>query len=295
MNSKATILITSILAFALLANLNNVGSVFATGNLDDEEEEEAIESIQSQIQELQGTLGTLTLNLTEGSNSINANCPSTEEIVQEVIENITAPVVEENVTEPQQPAECPVVQPEPEEPAPIPNQTVIPEPEEPQQNITEGCEPVPEPVVEENETQSVLEPIICPVNGEILGYTNTTSGEQLPISAVNETIPFLPPIELPTEPEQNQTVVPPEEPQQNITGCNNVTETEQPVQEEQPPSTVVPENNQTVQDEQPIATIEFEATCGCFVVDKTPEDVESNGGGEVGIGNPEEIEQGLYY
>ncbi len=334
MNSTSTFLITTILAFALLSSITT-SAVFATGNLDDEEEEEVLEELQTAVQEIQGTLGTLTLNLTEGSNNIEANCPTTEEIVEEVLENITEsqPPVQnvtepvQNVTEPVQnvtePQQCPVVQepeqnntevveeppqqtilppaeaveeqnqtgcnPIPEEPQqntteiieevienvtdipnvecnivqeeeqqqPQTNQSVIPgivlpnitepvEPVTPVQNETQNCNPVPEPV-QENETVSELEPIYCPINGELLGYTNTTSGEQLPISAGQQV--------------------------------------EQP--QEQP--TIVPEqssNQTTVQDEQEIASIEFEAQCGCFVVDKTPEDLESNGGGSV--------EQSLY-
>jgi hypothetical protein len=323
MNSTTNILITTILTFALLSS---VGSVFATGNLDDEEEEEVLEELQTAVQEIQGTLGTLTLNLTEGSNNIEANCPTTEEIVEEVLENITAEGPVQNVTEPE-PQQCPVVEQQPqqnntevvEEP---PQQTILPPAEaveqnetgcnpvpEPQQNTTEiieevienvtdipevecnivqeeqqqqpqtnqsvipgivlpnitepvepvtpvqnetqqpECNPIPEPV--QNETVSELEPIYCPINGELLGYTNTTSGEQLPISAGQQQ-------------EQQEPEV-----SQNITSI---------VPQEQ--------NQTTVQDEQEIASIEFEAQCGCFVVDKTPEDLESNGGGSV--------EQSLY-
>jgi hypothetical protein len=261
MNSKTTFLITSILAFALLANVN-VGSVLATGGLDDEEEEEAIEELQNAVQEIKGTLGTIELNLTEGSNDIQANCPSTEEIVQEVVENITNNNNNNNETE-EQPG-CPLVAPEPE-PAiqpPVQNQTVIP----PIQNETQGCNPivVEEPV--ENETQSDLVPIICPINGELLGYTNTTSGEQLPISAgenqtqSNNTVPFLPPIELPTE-EQNQTTVVPQEPQQ----CNV---TAQPIEEQE--QSIVPEQNVTVGNN----PVEFDVNCGCYAVDKSTQEVQ---------------------
>lgn len=275
MNSQTTLLIASILSFALLANVS-VPLVFATGGLDDEEEEEAIKELQTTVKEIQGTLGTIELDLTAGSNDIQANCPSTEEIVQEVVENITNS--NNNVTEPEQPVieqnqtevtECPIVNEE--EPVPtIPNQTVLPPVEavEPEQNLTEGCQPVQEEpiVVEENQTSSELEPIICPINGELLGYTNTTSGEQLPITAVieqnNGTIPFLPPIEIIEEEEQqpviqNQTEVPVTE---ELPSCN-VTEPEQQIA----PSIV---------DEQEIATIEFEASCGCFVVDRSPEEVQ---------------------
>jgi hypothetical protein len=321
MNSTTKILITTILTFALLSSVTT-SAVFATGNLDDEEEEEVLEELQTAVQEIQGTLGTLTLNLTEGSNNIEANCPTTEEIVEEVLENITAEGPVQNVTEPE-PQQCPVVEQQPqqnntevvEEP---PQQTILPPAEaveqnetgcnpvpEPQQNTTEiieevienvtdipevecnivqeeqqqqpqtnqsvipgivlpnitepvepvtpvqnetqqpECNPIPEPV--QNETVSQLEPIYCPINGELLGYTNTTSGEQLPISAGQQ-----------EQQPQEQSIVP-EVPQTN---------------------------NGTVQDEQQIASIEFEAQCGCFVVDKTPEDLESNGGGSV--------EQSLY-
>jgi hypothetical protein len=327
MNSTTNILITTILAFALLSSITT-SSVFATGNLDDEEEEEVLEELQTAVQEIQGTLGTLTLNLTEGSNNIEANCPTTEEIVEEVLENITAegPVEQNNVTEPEAP-QCPVVQ-EPQQNNTVvepPQQTILPPVEAVEENQTEGCQPIPEPepqqntteVIEEvienvtdipnvecnivqdeeeqqpqtnqsvipgivlpnitepvepvtpvqnetqqpecnpipepvqNETVSELEPIYCPINGELLGYTNTTSGEQLPISAGQQQ-------------EQQEPEV-----SQNITSI---------VPQEQ--------NQTTVQDEQEIASIEFEAQCGCFVVDKTPEDLESNGGGSV--------EQSLY-
>lgn len=268
MNSTKTLLIASVLAFALFANIN-IYTVFATGGLDDEEEEEAIEELQNAIQDIQSTLGTIELNLTAGANDITANCPSTEEIVQEVVENITNNDNDNNVTEPvEQPQpQCPVVQePEPEV-VQQPNQTVIPpvEEQQPEQNVTEGCNPIPEPQVE-NET-SDLEPIICPINGELLGYTNTTSGEQLPISAGNGTT-FLPPIEIPqiieepVTPTQNQT-------QTELPACN-VTTQEQPEPEQQ----IAPIETVVVQDEQPIATIEFEASCGCFVVDKSPEEVQ---------------------
>lgn len=246
MNSQTNTLylVASILAFAILANVS--APVFATGGLDDEEEEEAIENLQNAVEEIKGTLGTIELNLTEGANDIQANCPSTEEIVQEVVENITTAPVEE------QPAQCPTVAPPQPEPEPVQNVTE-PEPE--------GCNPVPEEPPVQNETAPVLEPIICPVNGELLGYTNTTSGEQLPISAGNnttggETIPILPSIELPVEEEEEQPA------QQQ---CNVVAE--------QPSSTVVPENNVTAA---PIGNepIEFDVNCGCFAVDKSAEEVQ---------------------
>jgi hypothetical protein len=279
MNSKQTTLLIAsfLLAFALIANVNNVGNVYATGGLDDEEEEEAIEQLQNSVEELENTIGTIELNLTEGANEIEANCPITEDIVEEVkevvkniteqipttcplvpVQNVTEPAVEQNVT-------CQVV-PEPaveqniteqieeiiqnvtEDEQPICNipQDIIPDilpvEEEPVQNNetqqVEVCQVVPEPV-QQNET-SDLEPIICPVNGELLGYTNTTSGEQLPISAGNQTT----------------TVIEQQEPAE--------------------PAAAAVEQNVTapLQDEQEIATIEFEASCGCFVVDKTAEEVQ---------------------
>jgi hypothetical protein len=280
MNSKQTTLLIAsfLLAFALIANVNNVGNVYATGGLDDEEEEEAIEQLQNSVEELENTIGTIELNLTEGANEIEANCPITEDIVEEVkevvkniteqipttcplvpVQNVTEPAVEQNVT-------CQVV-PEPaveqniteqieeiiqnvtEDEQPICNipQDIIPDilpvEEEPVQNNetqqVEVCQVVPEPV-QQNET-SDLEPIICPVNGELLGYTNTTSGEQLPISAGNQTTTVIEQQE-PAEPAAAAAV------EQNVTA--------------------------PLQDEQEIATIEFEASCGCFVVDKTAEEVQ---------------------
>jgi hypothetical protein len=294
MNSKQTTLLIAsfLLAFALIANVNNVGNVYATGGLDDEEEEEAIEQLQNSVEELENTIGTIELNLTEGANEIEANCPITEDIVEEVkevvkniteqipttcplvpVQNVTEPAVEQNVTcqvvpEPavEQNVTCQVV-PEPaveqniteqieeiiqnvtEDEQPICNipQDIIPDilpvEEEPVQNNetqqVEVCQVVPEPV-QQNET-SDLEPIICPVNGELLGYTNTTSGEQLPISAGNQTTTVIEQQE-PAEPAAAAAV------EQNVTA--------------------------PLQDEQEIATIEFEASCGCFVVDKTAEEVQ---------------------
>lgn len=257
MNSQqTTLLITSILAFTLLSGSITVGNVYATGGMDDEEEEEAIEELQNEILTLNEALGNLELNLNEGANNIQANCPTLDEIVQ-VIENQTQQP-EQNQTE-----GC---NPIPEEPVPEqPPATVIPD-----INVTEPveeCNPVPEePEPEQN--QSVLEPIICPINGELLGYKNVTSGELLPISAGNETQVeeeeeepqtgnnntggFLPPIDIPeaeaNEEEPAQTVTPTEEPE---TPQCNVTSPEEPLVEEP----VIPEE------------VEFNDSCGCFVKD----------------------------
>ena len=286
MNSQTTttLLIASILAFALLANIS--APVFATGGLDDEEEEEAIEELQDAVEEIQSAVGAIELNLVPGANDITANCPpvTTNEEEKETPEAVV-PQEENNTNsnnnnnnetqEQEQQPQCPLapsVEPE------VPTTTVIPSV---QNNNTVGCSPVTEeeeelPAVEEQNQTSELEPIICPINGDLLGYTNTTSGEQLPISAVledeqnNGTIPFLPPIQLPPtteeeeEPEQNQTVTtqtPSAE--EELPSCN-VT---QSAEEQQQPTI-------TLQDEQPIASIEYEASCGCFVVDKSPEEVQ---------------------
>src|SRR5687768_5044605 len=210
MNTK-TLLITTLLAIAVLSNITVGSSVYATGGLDDEEEEAAIEELQTSVGSINETLDKIELNLKEGSNNIQANCPvSTNEIVQEiteVIENVTA-------SEEEEPASCPLVPEQPEQ-----NQTALPPVEipttpepEPEQNETSTalpeCSPVPEP-----EEPEQLEPIICPLNGDLLGYKNITNGELLPISAVleeqgNETIPFLPPIDIPSN--ETTTVSEPE-------------------------------------------------------------------------------------
>lgn len=287
MNSQQTtqLLIASILAFALFANIS-APAVFATGGLDDEEEEEAIEQLQDAVEEIQSAVGAIELNLVPGANDITANCPplattnEEEAIVEE--NNITNNNNNETQEQEQQP-QCPLApsEPEPEQqPAEVPPETTV-IPSIVQQNNTVGCSPVTEePEVpaavepeEQNNQTSELEPIICPINGDLLGYTNTTSGEQLPISAVledeqnNGTIPFLPPIQLPTEEEEPEpvTTVPEQNSNQTVTeelpSCN-VTQ-----QAEQQPTI-------TLQDEQPIASIEYEASCGCFVVDKSPEEVQ---------------------
>lgn len=281
-NQNTTLLIASILAFTLFSGSISVGNVYATGGLDDEEEEEAIQELQNEVSGINEALGNIELNLQEGANNIQANCPvSTDEIVEEiteVIENVTQE--QGNVTEAPQ---CPIVE------EPKPNQTVLPpqviaEPE-PEQNETEtGCEPIPEPAPVENET-SELEPIICPVNGELLGYTNTTSGEQLPISAGNQTqeqesnnTGFLPPIEIPTEEEEQpeQTVTPTEETEAPAQECNVTGAPE--------PAPVAPE-------------IEFDNGCGCYVNNNS-----TNGGESIPLdepqnflGDPEKQQEGLYF
>ena len=107
MNSQATLLIASILAFALFANIS--APVFATGGLDDEEEEEAIEQLQNDIDELKDTLGNIELNLTSGANDITANCPGTQE-EEQPDNNVTETPVEETP-----PNQCPFVPPVEEE------------------------------------------------------------------------------------------------------------------------------------------------------------------------------------
>lgn len=237
MNSKnTTLLIASILALTLFSGSISIGNVYATGNMDDEEEEEAIEELQNYVEEIKNELQGLTLNLEEGLNNVAAICPSPSQEQEP----------EPNVTEPQ--TGCNPIP----EPVQEPPQTVIPPvTAEPEQNETQtGCNPIPEPT---NETQPVLEPIICPINGELLGYLNTTSGEQLPISAGNETTQeqeFLPPIEVPQEEPEEQQTAAPEVPQQEC----NVTA---PSVEEQP----------ITQPTEPVEDVEFDNGCGCFVKD----------------------------
>ena len=242
MNSQQqTLLVASILAFALFANVS--APVFATGGLDDEEEEEAITELQNAIEEIQGTLGTIELNLTQGTNEIEANCPSTEEIVEEVVQNITTT-----------PEPCPLVVVE--EPAP----PVIVEP-----NVTEPCPLLPPAVVEPNVTEPEVPECPLAVEQNITEQIEdiienvTDNNNQPPICNVTQGI--IPDIILP--PEQNVTepapvicpvtgepiIVPPPAVEQNVT--------------EQP----------TYEDGQEIATIEFDVACGCFVLDKTPEEV----------------------
>lgn len=226
MNSTKTTtlyLIASILAFALFANVSAPTAVFATGGLDDEEEEAAIEELQSAVEEIKDAIGTIELNLTEGTNHIDANCPSTEEIVQEVVENITA-------EEPK----CPFVVEQPP----------------PQQNVTEVIEEIIENVTEVITPPTEEPPATCPfVPKEII-----------------------PDIVLPNITEPTVPVEPPECPQQPPV----------PVEPEPecPPSVVTNTTNNNgngngnnLTDGQEIATIEFDASCSCFVVDKTPAEV----------------------
>ena len=257
MNSKNTIyILASILALALIANVNSIGSIYATGGLDDEEEEEAIEELQNSVEELQNTLGTIELNLTEGANDIQANCPSTEEIVQEVVENITeGQEQEQNVTEPEQPT-CPFAQP------PVQNNVTEPEPEPVQPAVQQPTCPFAPvvPPVEQNVTEQIEE--------VIENVTNNQPTCDIPAEIIPDILPELNETEVIEEPVQNVT----EPEQQEVPVCPF---TGEPIQQ-QP---AIPENNVTepappIQDEQEIATIEFEASCGCFVVDKSAQEVE---------------------
>ena len=265
MNSQATLLIASILAFALLANVS--APVFATGGLDDEEEEEAIEQIQNDIDELKDALGTIELNLTSGANDIQANCPAEEE-EEEAEGNTTEPTPEENTTEPTIPPTCPLTPPVEEEEEEQPPTTVLP----PLQNLT--CPFLPPVVVPEENTTEVIEEVI----------ENITEGQTCNVPQQ----PFIPGIVLPNvtepvEPEQNNVTDPDEIPICPLTGLPIGQQPTAPepaeLAVEEPTTTTAP-----IQDEQAIATIEFETSCGCFVVDKSPEEVEGNGG---------VIEQGL--
>ena len=247
MNSQATLLIASILAFALFANIS--APVFATGGLDDEEEEEAIEQLQNDIDELKDTLGNIELNLTSGANDITANCPAQQEEEETPVEEQP----NSNVTE-TPPNQCPFVPPVVEEQQPP--QSVLPPIEaQPEHNLT--CPFVPP--VEENTTE-VIEEVI----------ENITQGQTCNIP--QEFIPgiVLPNVTEPQEPEPVPVV------EQNVTDPDEVLICpltglpigQVPTVEEPEP---VPEVAAEIQDEQAIGTIEFEESCGCFVVDKSPE------------------------
>ena len=242
MNSQATLLIASILAFALFANIS--APVFATGGLDDEEEEEAIEQLQNDIDELKDTLGNIELNLTSGANDITANCPGTQE-EEQPDNNVTETPVEETP-----PNQCPFVDH---------HNSILPSIEaQPEQNLT--CPFVPP--VEENTTE-VIEEVI----------ENITQGQTCNVP--QEFIPgiVLPNITEPQEPEPEPAV------EQNVTDPDEVLICpltglpigQVPSVEEPEP---VPEEPAPIQDEQTIGTIEFEESCGCFVVDKSPEQIE---------------------
>jgi hypothetical protein len=257
MNSKQykLYLLTSVLAFAILANVSG-SAVYATGGLDDEEEEEALEDLQNQITELNDSLEQINLNLTSGPNQIQANCPSIEEVVEEVVENITNGGEEQQPPAEEQP-QCPFAPPanETEEQPPT---TVIPpieaapeEPqgcplaqEEPEQNVTEAIEEVIENVTQQtcNIPQEAIPGIVLPeINETIVEEEEQPPADEVPIC------PFTGlPIGQAPEPAQN-----------------NVTEEEQ---QQQPPATIT--------DGEPIAEIEFDSGCSCFVIDKTPEEVQ---------------------
>ena len=255
MNSKTTFFIVSILSFVLLAN---VSTVFATGGLDDEEEEEAIEELQNSITEINNSLDAINLNLEAGPNAIQANCPSTEEVVQEVVENITQ---EEQPSCPFAPVQN-VTEPEPEQPP----TTVIP----PVQNLT--CPFAPQP---ETNVTEVIEEVIENVTGQE-PTCNIPLQEIIPgIVLPNVTEPIV------EEPVQNN-VTEPDIPICPFTG--------EPIQQQQPTVAPTEEEQAPVQDEQEVATIEFEASCGCFVIDKSPEEVTSNGGSN---NSEESVEQAL--
>lgn len=226
---NSTTILASLLAFVLLSASVGISNVFATGGLDDEEEEKAIKDLQGDVEEINDSVSEIkedidgiTLNLNEGENNLTAVCPQQQ---QQAVQP---------EPEPEEQGCNPIPEPEPEPP-----QSVIPEPviNETDDN---GCNPVPE---EQPEEQSSLEPIYCPINGELLGYLNQTDGELLPISAGNteNNNTFLPP-NLGQEPVAEE-----EDPAQAITqSCNEV-----PEEEEQP--------SQAVED------INYDLNCSCFV------------------------------
>src|SRR5688500_16375806 len=130
MNNTKTLLITTILALALLANIT-VGSVYATGNLDDEEEEQAIEELKEGQDELTETI--------ENLNEFIISTPCGQDLVPN---NNNEETVEEPVKE---------EEPQPQEN----NQTLAPTVEEKPQ-----CELVENNVTEseQNQTTTVIPP-----------------------------------------------------------------------------------------------------------------------------------------
>ena len=260
MNSITTILFLAILFCCASVSTN---AIYATGGLDDEEEEEAITNLQKDVGKINEKLDAINLNLESGPNNINANCPSTEAIVEEVVQNLTKQ--EENKTTVGQPAEqqptCPFVPTAPAGPeAQPPLNTVIPPIEaEPQQNLT--CPFVPVPPAEtpvQNVTEEVEEII-----DEVVQSCN--------LPPINLAQDFIPGIILP---EINETIVAEEVealPPHNDLTCPFMQQMQNNapvVNEQQGLAEQIEELDKT-----PVATIEFDTSCGCFVVDRTPTEI----------------------
>jgi hypothetical protein len=278
MNSHKTLLITTIfLTFAILANVS-VGTVYATGGLDDEEEEQAIEELQEGQEEITETL--------ENINEFMISTPCGQKLATSENEE---PVKQEPAKEEQQnnetftsiptveaipPEICNQQQEEQEQPEEQNNQTTVVPEVEPQQNVTE-----PEP---QTQCPQPVEEVI-PEPEPICNIETSLPEPQVNITEIVENIteelepqlPFLPNLNI-SEPEQSQpeqeqqnqsSVIPEVETPQEAPQQCNVTSTEQPEQ-----SQPVLENvTNTIEDGQEIAEIEFDQGCSCFVVDGEPE------------------------
>ena len=272
MNSIHTIFLLAILFCCLGVSTN---AIYATGGLDDEEEEEAITNLQNDVGKINEKLDAINLNLESGPNAISANCPSTEQIVEEVVQNLTNNTA--TVTPPPPPEEpapttggptCPFVPvpPATEPEAQPPLNTVLPPVEgaEPQQqNLTCPFAPTtePEPITPTENVTEQVEDII----------EDVVQSCNLPINLAQD---FIPGIILP---EINETIVAEEEEPAALPPHNDLTcPFMQQMQEQNTP--VVNEEQGLAQqleelDQTPVATIEFDTSCGCFVVDKTPLDI----------------------
>jgi hypothetical protein len=181
MKSTKQLLITTLLAFAILANIS-VGSVYATGNLDDEEEEDVLEELQSQVQTL---------------NEFIQDTPCGQGLIGEQEQP------EEEAEEEQQPEEseesngCGSEESEK-------NDTVVEELPPVEQNETQTCNVQPEPEPEPT----------CNLVGPEPEQNVTEEVEELVQNVTDEIIPFLPVINV-TEPVQEE-----EQPQCNLTQTN---------------------------------------------------------------------------
>lgn len=196
-NTKTTTILaaTSLLAFAILANVGNISNnVYAT---DDE-----IEEIQDDVKNIQETLNTLVITLNDtAAGPGQYQCtpivvPPTpnETIITPLPCQIPVPVPEQNVTEPV------VVQPnvtEPTIPTPCQQQQ---QQQQLQQNVTEPTTPPPPP--------AVIPP--CPYTQPPQQNVTNEEEEQQPPA----TIPFIPPLNI-TEPIPTQPC--PLQQQNNVT------------------------------------------------------------------------------
>jgi hypothetical protein len=167
MKSTKQLLITTILALAILANIS-VGAVYATGNLDDEEEEEVLEELQSQVQTL---------------NEFIQDTPCGQGLIGEQPEEEAEEQPEEEEEESNGCGE--------QEEEPAKNDTVVEELPPVEQNETQTCNVQPEPEPEPT----------CNLAPEQNNVTEQV--EELVQNVTDEIIPFLPVINV-TEPVQEQ-------------------------------------------------------------------------------------------